>query len=421
MSKALIVSVGGSPEPVITAIVHHKPAFVCFFASQQSVDSIGQIKQSVPGKWSEARYDDHKVIVDDPEEIEVCYKKALECFDEVEKRGFGSDQRVADVTGGTKAMTAALAIALAVRGGSFSYVGGQRRDKEGLGVAVTGYERMREAVNPLRRYAVEQKRRAAQYFNEHRYNAAAAVLAALPAETGQREAQALTAVRKAAEAYALWDHFHHQEAVEKLKPAKETLAQLGIAQSGEPRFKWLSRFADDVANNLRELQRLQCQTRNFQDLQPALAADLAAGAKRRIESGAFDDAVARLYRAIEMLGQCEFERVFKMMTSEVEPERIPEPLQEDYTRRYADENSGRLKLPLYAVFRALEAADAELGRRFAQDRERLKALLAARNDSLLAHGSTPVKEATARQMLDLVRQWLPQDAALVEFPRLELG
>jgi CRISPR-associated protein (TIGR02710 family) len=420
MSKALIISVGGTPDPVITAIVYHKPAFVCFFASQESLDKIGTVKEKVCEKWPEAGYEDRKVVVNDRDEIAACYEKALECFTATDERGFGPQNRVADITGGTKAMSAALAIALSERGGSFSYVGGKQRDKEGLGVVVTGYEQMRESVNPLRRYASEQKRRARELFNAHHYQAAADALGALPSETDEREKAVLEAVREAAHGYALWDRFHHKEAVEKLKSACNKLAEQRRLLAADKRFGWHTRFADEVAQNLGELRELQEQTHGFKKLHPMLAADLAAGAKRRIESGAFDDAVARLYRVIEMLGQCEFERVFEMKTGEVDAARLPEELREEYKRRYSDEKSGRLKLPLSAVFRALEGQDSDLGRKFAQESESLKGLLSARNDSLLAHGVEPVKETTAGKMLELVRGWLPADAPLVQFPRWEL-
>ena len=420
MSKALIVSVGGTEDPVITAIVHHKPAFVCFFASQKSLDTIGTVKQKVCEKWPEAGYEDEKVVVNDQDEITACYSRALDCFDATHERGFGPQNRVADITGGTKAMSAALAIALSERGGRLSYVGGKQRDKEGLGVVLPGHERMRDSENPLSRYASEQKRRAAQFFNAHRYQAAADTLDALPPETDPREAAVLKAVREAALGYALWDRFHHKEAVPKLKSACNKLAEQHPLLGGDKRFIWHAKFADAVAQNLQQLQKLQQQTQDFKELHPMLAADLAAGAKRRIESGAFDDAVARLYRVIEMLGQCEFERVFEMKTGEVDAARLPEELREEYKRRYSDEKSGRLKLPLSAVFRALEAQDSDLGRKFAQESESLKGLLSARNDSLLAHGVEPVKETTARKMLELVRGWLPADAPVVQFPRWEL-
>jgi|GEM_PF-2582665 len=32
--KAMLLSVGGTPEPLVKSIEHHRPEFVCFFASQ---------------------------------------------------------------------------------------------------------------------------------------------------------------------------------------------------------------------------------------------------------------------------------------------------------------------------------------------------------------------------------------------------
>jgi len=38
---ALIISVGGSPEPIVKSVTEHAPDFVCFYSSEQTAEIIG--------------------------------------------------------------------------------------------------------------------------------------------------------------------------------------------------------------------------------------------------------------------------------------------------------------------------------------------------------------------------------------------
>jgi len=61
--KGMIISVGGTTEPVVTSLLTHQPDFVCFFASQQSLDTIGDIKGQIKEKG--LSIEDYKVVCDD--------------------------------------------------------------------------------------------------------------------------------------------------------------------------------------------------------------------------------------------------------------------------------------------------------------------------------------------------------------------
>ena len=83
--KAMIISVGGTPEPVVSSLLNHGPDYVCFFASQQSLDMIGEIKNQF--KEKEQKFKDYKVICDDAEDLVHCYGKALECTKKITEQG----------------------------------------------------------------------------------------------------------------------------------------------------------------------------------------------------------------------------------------------------------------------------------------------------------------------------------------------
>lgn len=140
MPDALIISLGGTPEPVIASIETHAPRAVCFFASDQSVDLVGSIKDTLRQKG--VVFKDTKVLCDDINDLVHCYERALTCAERLLRvdPDLAPDDVVVDYTGGTKTMTAALALATVGKGFRFSYVGGKTRTKDGLGVVVSGKE-----------------------------------------------------------------------------------------------------------------------------------------------------------------------------------------------------------------------------------------------------------------------------------------
>ena len=47
MIRAMIISVGGTPEPIIKSIAEYRPEFVSFFASQDTHDKVSEIKRGL--------------------------------------------------------------------------------------------------------------------------------------------------------------------------------------------------------------------------------------------------------------------------------------------------------------------------------------------------------------------------------------
>jgi len=181
--------------------------------------------------------------------------------------------------------------------------------------------------------------------------------------------------------------------------------------------RFLASLTDSLGSNLGFLRRLKMERRGAQELHPLLLSDLLANARRRMEEGKFDDAAARLYRLVEMIGQIEIQRLCGAKTDNFPREEVPEALREEYEHRYRDEK-GKLKLPLEATYRVLSERGSDTGRRFFQDRGRFSNLQQARNLSILAHGVTPIEEGRVRELLEFVSSLMPlQDEP--RFPKLK--
>jgi CRISPR-associated protein (TIGR02710 family) len=407
MAKAMIVSVGGTPEPIIITLDEERPEFVCFLASQQSVDQIADIKRRTAVSCR-----DEKELTEDPDDLVECYRKALACIDRVRRQGISLDDTLVDYTGGTKVMGAALAMAAGSYNVRFSYVGGTARTKGGLGTVETGSEHRRIDRNPWQLFAVEEKRRVAQFFNAHQYVAARDALAELVPRLTGPDRLILDALREMTDGYGLWDRFEHNAALKVLSEARRKLAERTQAAS----MAEYDPLIETAAQNVSFLGELASCTKGFAKLHPALAVDLVANAERRIEEGKFDDAVARLYRAVEIVGQAAFEAAFGVPNGKVPSEIIPQELREEFTAKYGD--GSLLKLPLTATFRTLMSVGDAAGRRFGEHQEELRKVLDARNYSVLAHGLRPLAKETAARLRDIVCSFLPSDARRPAFPKL---
>lgn len=414
--RALIVSLGGTPEPVVKAIMTHRPEVVCFFASQESIRNVGTVLEGVKGSVEPLRT--YTVLADNAEDLVHCYEKALQAAAWIEGQGIPPAAVIVDYTGGTKAMTAALTLATIGKGYRFSYVGGKERNKGGLGTVLTGAEIVRSGIDPWHLFAVEEKRQFALYFNAYQFDAALGVLRrALLRDTlrgGDRKL--FEALLEVTEGYLEWDRFNHREAIEKLSKGKRALKAFSEI-TGDLKVK---AFMEAISQNLEFLQTLQKQSKQFNVVCRAMVEDLMANADRRAREGKYDDAVARLYRATEMVAQVRFlKKPLECTTSEVPVERVPKPMREEFRQRYVDPTTGKLKLPLYAAFKLLQVIGSGEGEAFFAREEAFKGLLNARNSSLLAHGGRPVKPETYQRFKALLCEAFGL-ADLPAFPSLEV-
>ena len=100
------------------------------------------------------------------------------------------------------------------------------------------------------------------------------------------------------------------------------------------------------------------------------------------------------------------------------PASLPESIREEYGHKYSDKPGAALKLPLFATFNALQIMGREVGRAFFEKADEIKQILSARNDSVLAHGTTPVSQETYEKFHHLIVNELLRETPIT-FPKLE--
>jgi CRISPR-associated protein (TIGR02710 family) len=133
----------------------------------------------------------------------------------------------------------------------------------------------------------------------------------------------------------------------------------------------------------------------------------------------YDDAAARIYRALELFGQICFEEKTGISNNKVPEDMIPEAIRGEYIRKYKDPETEKLKLPLEATFKCLEALGDESGRRFVERHKEIKNIQRNRNLSILAHGINPVTEKAVKSIFEIVADFTGmKNSDYFDFPML---
>jgi CRISPR-associated protein (TIGR02710 family) len=391
----LICTVGGSPEPIVATLKRWNPVRIRFVPTKETREQIDS--RVLPLAKSEGLHFDpgrHDVLeLSDGQDFSACVHQLRSLTPIVQEwlcRG-EQYQVVVDFTGGTKCMSAALALQAHRWRCVFSYVGGSERTKEGVGVVISGKEQVLHAYNPWDALGYQAVEQFVTLFDQQAFAAAASLAdQAMRHVSNPSRKRELNALKLLSEAYNAWDRFDHRNAVSKLEEviryANDLQAVLGPMKAEE-----FSKIVIDHCAYLRRL--LDGNSPSILDV-----TDLLANARRRKAEGRIDDAVARLYRAIEALGQVALKERHQIAnTKQVPLSRVPEPLKSLWTSR-ADE--GTVFLGLQDAYALLYALNDDLGRKFKQLQldDRQRSPLTARNQSILAHGFERISDKVFEQL-----------------------
>lgn len=409
--RAMVMTLGGKIEPIVKSICYSKPDFICFLVSEQSLNTRTSVLELI-GYHPIT----HTVITEDPQSIINCYEKALECIDYIQKRGYSCADTVIDITGGTKPMTGGLAVAAAYLGFRFHYVGGTQREA-GSGTVVSGTEQIISNDNFINLFAIEERKQIKLLFNRAQYGGARTVAELAAAKARADLAVFFRALKQLIAGYEHWDRFEHNKGRAAIKEGLQDLEQYLTIQ---PRYKdQFEPFLAGVRENLVFLNEIAGQSKGGCRICSLFVLDLLANAQRRALEGSYDDASARLYSAIEQRAHVLLLEDYKIDSSNVNPDQIPDSLRTEYQERYCGRD-GVIRIPLMACYRLL----AELGEPCAQKviaDSRLNDLMAARNGSILAHGTTPIGPDTYRKLFDIALDLAGvEEVSLPKVPELDI-
>ena len=374
--NVLIATVGHTQEPLQYSLAQHEPRAAIFIASQDTLGTVAHLKAAHPNLHS------HTLILEDAESLTEAYKAARKAY--VLAKRWEAASIVADLSGGTKPMTAGVALALSGLGITFSYVGGERRDEHGR--VVSGGERLRLLEDPTVRFHELEWRSFRNAWNAWRMGSAADALKQILRNAsllGPSEIKFYNHLLLATEGLETWDRFHHSQALEKIKQGLPIA--LAIAEA------WRHGAKARVLTALEE-QRIRLEQLVDKAGYPtyALLADLLANADRRADARRYDDALARLYRALELAAEADlYERTGIVLANAATwPDGVQSTL----------ERGSKKLFGLQAVLDLIFDVDVQLGnqgtlaQRLRTEKMRLGEVLQKRHRSILAHGTEPVSK-----------------------------
>ncbi len=395
--RAALVSVGGAPDPILHMLGLHRPAHVWYFCSSESRATADQIHAML--QW---KLDRDFIEVARYEELGPCYEALRAALPRLlGKWKIKPEQVLVDYTGGTKTMSAALVLAATELFQQFSYVGGRQREKAGLGVVIGGQERVLYQANPWSALAIREVERARDLWDHTMYEAAGRVLDETATRVASR--RRFQALAKLADAMAARHRLDFKGAERLLGPLAGDIPKLYDGSS------------DFGLSALVRQAKAICDSCDQAAATDNLLQEILDNTLRTARQGRYEDAAARLYRAMEMQGQIwlseKTDSAFengRLRKSRLAPAELA-----DWQACQPDER-GEVRLSSEQVFQALARLAHPQAQKIVEDialgtRSRWRAATEKRNTSILAHGSNPIGQHGFQQMKNLAAEFLAFD------------
>lgn len=381
MPQILLSTVGGSHQPIVSAINELRPDFVVFICtgkdpatgrtgSDSQIEGRGNCikahphddKPTLPSIPNQTGLlpEQYQVVLTLSDDLDRIYLDCHRTIEEISQR-FPDARIVADFTGGTKSMSAGLIMAaLEHPDVDLQLVTGSRADlvkvqdgSQFAALANSEQIRFQRLIAPYK-----------QAWSRFAYSEAEAGLKQLKPPSNSELRGQYTRFRELSRAFAEWDNFNHHLAFDIL----QTYAN-----------KELSPYLT-IARTLNDSNSARCDA--------ARLFDLYCNAERRAEQGRYDDAVARVYRLIEWTAQWLLKIHCGLDTSDVKETEIPEGI------KLTQNQQNQWQAGLFNAWQLVRLKTQGAAAQFIQREEnRLLDHLKIRNHSILAHGFEPVKQS----------------------------
>lgn len=379
MPSALICPVGTTPDgrrDILTALSDEirtvRPDLVLFVVSEDSRANAEAIAQESGMAPDACEY----LTLASPHDMNLIFRAINDALRDLRSRGFSSAEIAVNYTSGTKVMSAGAVVAAI-----FNQCREARYIYHEAGAENRTVTTQLEAVSAFRDLLLGRR-----LVQEMRYQSAADVLGRIdPSLLGSHDVTTLRALRDLAVAYFNWDNFNYAAFV-------ETMAR--VPRDHEAVAKFL------VSNETLALVARLAADGAASRITPAAVADMVNNAARRLKEGKYDDAIARVYRALEMLAQWVLMEQ-GIDTDDVDTRRIPPRHRVGFEAMRSLED-GKVRIGMRKAYELLAAIGHPLGERF-QVHGALAQTLQRRRNSILAHGIQPLERSDCEQLFTAAR------------------
>lgn len=404
--KVLLMTIGTGANGTDIAhglafsIKETNPNFLVLIGSKESLDSTFNHLISILEK-EDIKIEYETKTIDEINDFEKLHFIFSDFISELINKGYKKNKISVDYTSGTKAMSAALvSAALKSEISSISYIYGDR----GEGGRVKAGTERRSTLIPSKIFSEDKYKKAIEYFNSYQYEICMEFIN--KNEFHPDYSEKINLLKKLSVVFNNWDKFNFNIAFNKISEIDtELLKKLNLKGKFENIIKpLLFKLKED---NLSEEKIL----------------DLIKNAERRSIEKKYDDAVARLYRALEMIGQFQFEKIFHCKTNNINinNEKFSSEIK-DYIKTIPPSRNNEINLALFNTFKVLELFGNEIGLRFIKNNDTMNKYLSMRNNSILAHGVSPLNENNYIDFNNLINEIFSHSVndnfTNFQFPRL---
>ena len=385
VARGRIVSVGNSAGPVQRSIENDLPGHLLFVVSAGPSGSRatleGEILPNLPAGYQPSF---EMLEITDPENITQTYGEVRGRIQEwVSRNELRRENVDVDFTGGTKVMSVVLGLVAVEEGVDTVYIGGPR---EG-GIVITGQEEVVPLPNPYREFAVRELADAEMLLNDSHADAAAQILASGHRNCAEVHRATLGAYQALAECLAAADLFQFSGklgAPRRFRDSRESLQEVLsddlFGQVASLNLHW-EKVRPQVATSTNKGEPAGWET----------MVEILANAERRARQARYDDAVGRLYRAVELRGQQLLTEAYGGRVGEVPAKGLV-----DNERKRFSVSEFRLSNGTYVIrglrnlYQALDFSECEKYPSVARAFDELDVHLRSRNESYMAHGLVPI-------------------------------
>ena len=357
------------------------PDYIVFFASELSKNTISYVEELFIADDDEfiEGQDYEIVILEDIDNFNDCFE-AIEA--EIWKFDMLSDEKheiIMDYTSGTKTMSSAMACCGMFYSKDLITVSGDRKN----GIVSLGTESIKYQ-NLYKVYDKISLMRMRNHFNANRFYTASEILETI-VDVNLPKEDLINLVK----AYYAWDNMDFEIAYDYL--TKVDLEKLAFND-----------IRDDLKINLKALGTIvRSPHENLKNCY--ILASLINNSIRRAEEYKYDDAIARLYRAFELIAQIRLGK-YGLKSSDIEVDILKDKNVDGEFIEALEKTrqDGKIRIGLIKDFELLAELDDDLGKEFIENRNRINNLTIKRNNSILAHGLESLDKDDFDQFEELV-------------------
>ncbi|SPP64676.1 TIGR02710 family CRISPR-associated CARF protein [Nitrospira lenta] len=412
-TKVLLVAFTDDAAATVYAINRLQPEALCFVLPESAKGLVESAVQPhiehMPRRWD-------WVTLADTIDVAACHRVLAGALPDLLKAwDVHSGDLVLDLTGATPAMAGALTLVTLPISSRTVALLPWREGEESEPIPLNGRSMRWAQGNLWDDVALVSRHEAAELFNRGMYQAAARQFREIESRVSGGQKPTYRAFADLAEGYEFWERFHYRQAWDKLKTAAKAL-EMASLWGGPPGLKAV---LPGIKANAGFLERLVLDPAAVKD---SLSLDLLAHVNRRLHVVHDPEAaMIALMRALESFAQRQLFKQHKIKTWDVQPEQLPQILQDACRTSWLNDVDGKYSMPLPSQFRALAELGDPLGHAFLHEWPIMKPLLDAANHGVLGHGFEPVKAERVQQLYDIVLKLTGvTEASLPKFPTLAL-